>query len=209
MICLLCAGCRLAAAISAAGSAWVLLFARGEQLVQEWCWSNLADKRATGNNAQRTRPHSAAMQGICRPSAALLLCAHLQCCNAPANFDGRCVGWALAGLLHAGTCRICSLAWLSSRSDALAVVDSHGRLCVLAAAGGVLERLQLMDTVRPCCSLRRVCVGWRVAALLPALLFVCCHTCLQASMPAALLSWQGCYNQCGAARVSLAAARLA
>jgi hypothetical protein len=67
--------------------------------------------------------------------------------------DGRRVGCAFAGLLHGGPCYICSLAWVSSRSDALAVIDSHGRLCVLAAAGGVLERLQLMDMVRTCCSL--------------------------------------------------------
>jgi hypothetical protein len=53
----------------------------------------------------------------------------------------------LAGLLHAGACRICSLAWVSSSSDALAMIDSHGRLCLLAAAAGLLEPLQLMDMV--------------------------------------------------------------
>ncbi|WIA09181.1 hypothetical protein OEZ85_008592 [Tetradesmus obliquus] len=93
-------GCRLAVAVSASGGAWVLLFASGMLLVQECCWSNLADERATG-------------------------------------------------LLHAGACRICSLAWVSRSSDALAVIDSHGRLCMVAAAAGVLERLQLMDVVSP------------------------------------------------------------
>jgi hypothetical protein len=58
---------------------------------------------------------------------------------------------------------------VSCRSDALAVIDSHGRLCLLAAAGGVLERLQLMDMVRRCCSLLRPhLLAWCFVLLLPA-----------------------------------------
>jgi ABC-type uncharacterized transport system permease subunit len=79
--CLLRAGCRLAAAISAAGSAWVLLFASGEQLVQEACWSNLADQRATGKDAQRTRWHSAASVTVCSPSAGCCCVVHRLPCG--------------------------------------------------------------------------------------------------------------------------------
>jgi hypothetical protein len=59
----LSAGCRLAVAVSAAGGTWVLLLAGGLQLVQECCWSNLADERATGNTAQHICPalHTAAL----------------------------------------------------------------------------------------------------------------------------------------------------
>ncbi|KAF6266529.1 hypothetical protein COO60DRAFT_1632637 [Scenedesmus sp. NREL 46B-D3] len=39
---------RLAVGLSAAGCAWVLLFASGIDKVQECCWSSLADTRATG-----------------------------------------------------------------------------------------------------------------------------------------------------------------
>jgi hypothetical protein len=74
--CPLHAGYRLAAAVSAAGGAWVLLFASGEQLVQECCWSNLADQRATGKGAQPTHRHTphSTIRCQCSPSAAVLGC---------------------------------------------------------------------------------------------------------------------------------------
>lgn len=37
------------------------------------------------------------------------------------------------------------MAWLSASSEVLAVIDTHGRLCLLS--GGAFERLQLVDTV--------------------------------------------------------------
>lgn len=37
------------------------------------------------------------------------------------------------------------MTWVSAGSDILAVIDTHGRLCLLS--GGALEKLQLVDMV--------------------------------------------------------------
>ncbi len=52
---------------------------------------------------------------------------------------------SFADLLSRGSYSISSMCWLES-ADALAVVDSHGQLAILAG-GGSKEKLQIMDKV--------------------------------------------------------------